>query len=76
MSKTWSEHSEEEQLAAYAKVKAIYDYAGNPEWLKDTETVGIIALNLVSGKTKEYPASLSIIGNAPISERALVNDIT
>ena len=68
MSKTWSEHSEEEQLAAYAKVKAIYDYAGNPEWLKDPETGGAIALNhLASGVTRDFPASLAIKGKAPIS---------
>ena len=66
MSKTWSEHSEEEQLAAYAKVKAIYDYAGNPEWLKDPEAGGAIVLNLASGVTREYPASLVISGRAPI----------
>jgi hypothetical protein len=66
MSKTWSEHSEEEQLLAYAKIKAIYDYAGNPEWLEDPEAGGSIVLNLASGVTREYPASLVISGRAPI----------
>ena len=33
MSKTWSSHSEEEKLAAGAKLTAIYAKHGHPKWL-------------------------------------------
>ena len=35
MSKTWKSHTVEEKLAVGAKLKAIYEKYGNPEWLKN-----------------------------------------
>jgi len=51
MSKTWSEHSEEDKLAAGAKLASIYAKHGHPNWLKKPAFGESIVFVLNRGQT-------------------------
>ena len=68
MSKTWKSRTGEEKLAVGAKLKAIYEKYGNPEWLKNPEQNEEIVYILNEGET-EHNNFLTIKGEASIENK-------
>jgi hypothetical protein len=60
MSKTWSEHTEEERLAAGAKITAVYEKHGHPKWLQNLTQMETIVIKLNTGETSVRPSVLTI----------------
>ncbi len=76
MSKTWSSHSEEEKVAAAARLTAISTKNGHPTWLENPVYHNQISFLLNEGYNASESEGFGISGECPSSEKALSDEIT